>query len=179
MPIRFLVENIIPYYHSMMPTIAIGDVHGLTCWKEIIEEHPAHKIVFLGDYLDPYKELSHTDLMHNLSEIIALKKASPDDVVLLLGNHDLHYFTSKINKGSRYDFELAPWAKEIFLANRSLFQFAYQDGVYLFTHAGIAQKWFAEAFKGDATRNIANQLNTPTSEQDATLYACEIGRAHV
>ncbi|MCD8262709.1 MAG: hypothetical protein LUD15_15580 [Bacteroides sp.] len=41
----------------MTPTIAIGDIHGLTTWKGIVEKHPDCKIVFLGDYLDPYENI--------------------------------------------------------------------------------------------------------------------------
>ncbi|MDL2283480.1 metallophosphoesterase [Odoribacter sp. OttesenSCG-928-G04] len=156
----------------MRPTIAIGDVHGLTYWKKIVKKHPKHQIVFLGDYLDPYDELSYKHLIKNLSEIIALKKARPTDVVLLLGNHDLHYFSSKIEQSWRYDYDLSPQAEKIFLTNRELFQFAYQEENCVFTHAGVTQKWFMEIFKGDATRNIADQLNAPKSEQESTLYTC-------
>ena len=156
----------------MRPTIAIGDVHGLTYWKEIVKKHPGHQVVFLGDYLDPYDELPRKHLIKNLKEIIALKRAKPDKVVLLLGNHDLHYFSSKIVQGWRYDYDLHPLVKILFLTNQELFQFAYQEENCVFTHAGIAQKWFAEVFQGDPEQNIAKQLNHPKSEQDAALYTC-------
>jgi glutamate racemase len=41
----------------MRPTIAIGDVHGLTYWKGIVDSNPNCLYVFLGDYLDPYEDI--------------------------------------------------------------------------------------------------------------------------
>lgn len=35
--------------------IVIPDVHGRSFWKNAIEKHPETPIVFLGDYLNPYK----------------------------------------------------------------------------------------------------------------------------
>ena len=36
-----------------MKTIIIGDIHGRSVWKQIVEkEKDAHQIVFLGDYFD-------------------------------------------------------------------------------------------------------------------------------
>ena len=114
--------------------------------------------------------ISNEHLLQNLQDIIQLKKENPGDIVLLLGNHDLHYFDSKIEKGTRYDFDLAPDAKALFLNNRKLFQYAYQKDFCIFTHAGISHKWFTEDFKGDMHQNIAEQLNNPKQEQIESLY---------
>ena len=38
-----------------MKYILIGDIHGRTQWKKIVEkEKDADKFIFLGDYFDPY-----------------------------------------------------------------------------------------------------------------------------
>lgn len=153
-------------------TIAIGDVHGLTYWKEVVKDNPACRYVFLGDYLDPYQPISRKALIGNLKEIIQLKKKHPDDVVLLLGNHDLHYFTSDMETSSRFDFEIAKEASELFRGNIDLFQHAHQEANTVFSHAGIAHKWFTDDFKGDLHRNIADQLNNPKPEQIPALYCC-------
>jgi hypothetical protein len=86
----------------------------------------------------------------NLQDIINFKKANPDNVILLLGNHDLIYI----------DYE-----EPLFVENLSLFQNAYQIDNVVFTHAGIVHKWFVENFGGSLNRNIATQLNNPTKEQ--------------
>ena len=73
------------------PTIVLGDIHGSTYWKTVVEENPACRYIFLGDYLDPYEKIPRNQLINNLKKIIQLKKERNDDVILLLGNHDMHY----------------------------------------------------------------------------------------
>ena len=72
------------------PTVVLGDVHGLSRWKEIVNENPDCRYIFLGDYIDPYEPVPRALLLDNLNEIIQLKKEQPDHVILLFGNHDLH-----------------------------------------------------------------------------------------
>jgi len=104
----------------MKDFIAIGDVHGLTRWKVIVNDHPDCHIVFLGDYLDPYEESSNEDIIRNLLDIIQLKQQRPDDVMLLLGNHDLHYFVEEMELSSRFNMEIAADVSEIFRSNYHL-----------------------------------------------------------
>lgn len=157
------------------PVVAIGDVHGLTKWKDIVEEHEDCTIVFLGDYLDPYEYITREQQLANLSDIIGLKKERMDSVVLLLGNHDLHYFCEKALPGSRYDFQIEKDAEAMFCGNIELFQYAFQQGNFIFTHAGIQHSWFVNDFKGDLSKPIADQLNSPKPEQLDALF--RLGRA--
>ena len=88
--------------------IVIPDVHGRLFWKEAIAAAKEdEKIIFLGDYLDPYSyefeedplmaqfaetyETRSNHVLNNFKEIIEFKRQNPDRVVLLLGNHDFHY----------------------------------------------------------------------------------------
>ena len=150
-------------------TIAIGDVHGLDLWRDVVEAHPECRVVFLGDYLDPYGYVPREKLLENLRSIIELKRDRPEDVILLLGNHDLHYFCEDACVGTRFDMEIAKAASWMFLNNIGLFQYAFQDGEYLFTHAGVSQLWFDYDFCGDAERSVAEQLNNPAADQVAAL----------
>lgn len=145
----------------MKPIVAIGDVHGLTQWRRIAEEHADSTIVFLGDYLDPYECMSRGRLLANLRDIVSLKRGRMDSVVLLLGNHDLHYFCERALPGSRYDIQIEHEARLLFRSNMELFCNAYQRGSLIFTHAGIQHRWFVDDFKGDLTKPIAPQLNNP------------------
>lgn len=156
----------------MKPTIAIGDVHGLTYWKEIVEQNPDCRYVFLGDYADPYDAIRPIAVLDNLKEIIDLKRQKPDDVILLWGNHDLHYVTSKIARGSRFDSRVQPEMTIMLNENDYLFQNAFQDGRYIFTHAGISYRWFVYDFGGNAEGDIVWQLNNPTPQQWHALYRC-------
>ena len=129
----------------------------------------------MGDYLDPYRAISRRELLENLQAIIEQKKSRPDDVVLLLGNHDMHYFSPYARMGSRFDFGICKEASALFTANLQLFQYAYQEGNKVFTHAGISQGWWQDDFHGDNTCPIAEQLNHPTEEQMGAL--CRVGYA--
>ena len=73
--------------------IIIPDVHGRRFWRDAVKGHEEDKIVFLGDYVDPYEweGITPGDAFLELKDIIAFKKAHPDNVTLLLGNHDLGY----------------------------------------------------------------------------------------
>lgn len=157
------------------PIVAIGDIHGNGNWRDIVEAHPDCRIIFLGDYLDPYTYIPHNVLLDNLCDIMDLKKTHPDDIVLLLGNHDMHYFSNYATMGTRIDYEIYSKVSQLFSHNLNLFQYAYQEGNMIFTHAGISQEWWQEDFRGDDTRQIAEQLNNPTEEQMSAL--CRVGYA--
>lgn len=154
--------------------VAIGDVHGLDLWQYVVDENPECKVVFLGDYLDPYEYVGRGRLIANLCEIIDLKKSRPDDVVLLLGNHDMHYFCSYIVVGTRFDYFISEKISRIFLENRDMFQYAYQAGNKVFTHAGISQEWWDNDFHGDVQKPIVEQLNHPSKAQVPAL--CRVGQ---
>ena len=154
------------------PTIVLGDIHGSTYWKTVVEENPSCRYIFLGDYLDPYEDIPPWQLTANLKKIIQLKKDRPDDVILLLGNHDLHYIHLDMEPCWRFDEAIAKDAYYLFLDNRQLFTYAFQEGNRIFTHAGISEKWFFDDFGGDVSKNIAEQLNNPQSDQLPALYRC-------
>jgi len=154
------------------PTVVLGDIHGSTYWKTVVDENPACRYIFLGDYLDPYENISRNQLINNLKKIIQLKKERPDDVILLLGNHDLHYIRLDIDLCSRFDEAIAKDAYYLFVENKHLFSFAFQEDNRIYTHAGISQKWFLDDFGGDMEKNIAEQLNNPHPDQLPALYRC-------
>ena len=127
--------------------IIIPDVHGRVFWKEIVK-NSEDKIIFLGDYVDPYpgENISLTGALDNLSEIIDYKKSNPSKVILLLGNHDFMYMDFEHNKYScRHDFENEPKITKILMDNRDLFQMDYsievKNKLYIFSHAGILKPW--------------------------------------
>ena len=128
----------------------VPDVHGRDFWKQVkgcIKSNPSCTIVFLGDYLDPYfpEGIDFPTALENFKEIIAFKKENTDNVVLLIGNHDIHYLEGDYGC-SRYNRTFAPKAKQLFEENADLFQLAYlfRDGSgrkVLCTHAGVSESW--------------------------------------
>lgn len=125
----------------------IPDVHGRTFWRSAVESAPeGTRFVFLGDYLDPYpwEEIYPEDATVMLEEIIALGRERSDDVVLLLGNHDMGYLDPDINF-CRRDHRGAFRNKQLLEENLDLFQMVHVETVagipVLFSHAGIAVSW--------------------------------------
>lgn len=152
--------------------IVIGDIHGRTIWQDIVKENSdADMFVFLGDYMDPYNEdnvdISYGAMKQNLLNIIKFKKEKPDNVILLFGNHDIHY-AYDFDYCSRYDFKNSKKIKELFNENIDLFQFAYQIDNHLFTHGGLTQNWFEWAKK----YLIENDLNENFSNLADVLNKC-------
>ncbi|MBQ8070142.1 MAG: metallophosphoesterase [Bacteroidales bacterium] len=126
--------------------VIIPDIHGRDFWKRAVKGREEEKTVFLGDYLDPYHDdmVFWSDAMWNFKEIISFKKDHPDNVVLLLGNHDLHYLFQGLDGSRKNIFKGAEIARML-EENLSIFSMAHEETVkgkrYLFTHAGISTGW--------------------------------------
>lgn len=126
-----------------MKILIVPDVHGRTFWREaVIRINEVDKVVFLGDYLDPYpwEDISRRDAIEEFEKIIEFKREHPDKVVLLLGNHDCAYCFN-FGSASRYDYENEFEIEDLFGSNINLFRLYHKEGRYLFSHAGITNDW--------------------------------------
>jgi hypothetical protein len=128
-----------------MKTLVLGDTHGRSNWKQAIEAHPdAEHIIFMGDYFDSF-DISGAEQLHNFNEIIRFKEETDKHVVMLIGNHDHHYF----DVGETYSgFKAAmKWdIQDLLKKNMHHLQIAHRQGEYLFTHAGISPVWMNNTF---------------------------------
>ena len=133
--------------------LIIPDVHGRTFWESALKSGDYEKIVFLGDYTDPYEMegITNRDALKNFKSIMAFKQQNPEKVVLLLGNHDLHYYSVyyyELAGGVRYDPVSAAVLRRLFTKYDSFFQLAWETDWggkhYLFSHAGITQSWLKQ-----------------------------------
>lgn len=124
-----------------MKIISIGDIHGRNFWK-LIDINKYDYVVFVGDYCDSYT-YNDEHILGNLLDLIELKKNNPEKIILLLGNHDVHYmFLSEGYECSGYRPSMASTLKHVFKDNKRLFQMAFQINDHIWTHAGIAEKWY-------------------------------------
>ena len=133
--------------------LVIPDVHGRTFWKESIDNYfdEVDKVVFLGDYLDPYESEGRKtpdEVFKNMLQIMMLKHDHADKVILLKGNHDQHYSSERFRDlagGSRMDEGNWDRYHEAFVEFRDLFKIAQKEEVngvpYIFTHAGLTLYW--------------------------------------
>ena len=126
--------------------IIIPDVHGRKFWRAAVQGHEEDKIIFLGDYVDPYdwEGISASEAFKELQDIIAFKKEHPDNVSLLMGNHDMGYLDREICC-CRMDFYREKQIGDLFRENLDLFDIVHieeaETGSVLFSHAGIAERW--------------------------------------
>lgn len=148
--------------------MCIGDIHGRQFWKDAVSQYEdkVEKIIFLGDYLDPYdyEGITRKDAIRNFEEIIDYKINNKDKVVLLLGNHDLHYWSKEFHTRSRYDSSNAYHIIADFKTHRSLFELAHEETIgdkkYLFSHAGLMNSWVERNKRiiGEPTVDSLNHL---------------------
>ena len=172
-----------------MKILILGDIHSRRFWREPVEKYfnKVDKIVFLGDFVDPYKdegiEYDWQDTLNNFNDIIELKKNNPDKVVLLLGNHDEAYRNDlfcKYAKSTRYDSVHAKILHDMFNGdNYKLFQLCYSvenNGKrIIFTHAGITKFWL-DSCKLECDDNIQETINNLEGSDDGIIKLSVIGR---
>jgi hypothetical protein len=79
--------------------------------------------------------------MVNFHEIVGFKKAFPQKVVLLVGNHELSYI-DPLYRVTGFRRNIEKDVLSLLTENAHLFQVAFQHKNYLWTHAGIHQGFY-------------------------------------
>lgn len=160
--------------------IIIPDVHGRTFWEDAVKYSIENnvKIVFLGDYVDCYPDdfiekmeqdstfSPKKEVIDVLNRIIDIKHLYPDNIILLIGNHDCGYAIDKDVCQSRRDYLNANVLSEIFKENWDMFQLAHEVTInnkhFVFSHAGISKEFMEEYYglniKKDNPVNFLNKI---------------------
>lgn len=124
--------------------LIVPDVHGRTFWQLAKEKiNDVDKVIFLGDYLDPYPDehITPEEAIIQFKEIIQFKKDNFDKVILLLGNHDCAYCYN-FGSATRYDRINEKEIKQLFKENIELFKLWHlENNNCLFSHAGVTNYW--------------------------------------
>lgn len=146
-----------------MKVLVLPDVHGRKFWRKAVANNigQVDKVIFLGDYLDPYQNEIEEDsdsmecndfedyqgLLNMLNDIISLKKNEPNKYILLTGNHTDSYIWSNFQAATRTDKR--NWEKyhKFFSENLNLFNLVWIEGNCIFSHAGISEGWAKEVWK--------------------------------
>lgn len=165
--------------------IVVPDIHGETFWKEPVQKYidQVDRIVFLGDYLDPYLDEGKTytpqGLFDNLMDIIDLKRANMDKVALLKGNHDQHYASEVFRDlacGSRCDTINWSIYNAVFVRNQVCFKIAHLEEIngipYLFSHAGVTLNWINKV-NSDLWKLADNKISVADPEIIARINALD------
>ena len=153
----------------MSKILVLPDIHGRQFWKEPCGDISEYdKVVFLGDYLDPYRfeYIKEQDAIENFRDIIDFKKANSDKVVMLLGNHDLPYYSQEYlsfsPRHSRYSWMYHEEMERLFAENHDFFVFAFCMDEILFSHSGVIADWYVKELEGnpdDSVETICQKLN--------------------
>lgn len=124
-----------------MKILVLGDLHGQTIWKPIIEKEKPDKIIMLGDYFDSF-DITVAQQISNFEEILKYKKVfGSDKFILCLGNHDYHYF---------YNASYSGFKESTRFMMKDILQKAYENGTIvplhiedniIFSHAGVSKYW--------------------------------------
>ena len=123
-----------------MKILIIPDVHGRDFWIEScshIDEFD--KVIFLGDYHDPYPfEVSQETSRNRLrDQLLPFVLEHQDKVVCLFGNHDGNYLVGTMadRLDSYHKEEVAEYM------NKMNIKLIHIEGKYLFSHSGVLPKW--------------------------------------
>lgn len=158
-----------------MKIAVIGDIHSRSNWQKIdLEQYD--RVVFMGDYFDPYTyNISYDARWDNFQKILELKKKDPFKVILLFGNHDFHYLPSIQEKYSRYDnvmaldpkFRVGETFEKLLHDGVLLLGYAMQGTNLFFSHATISVPWYNTHILGKSRseREEAPVLAIPDLEE--------------
>jgi hypothetical protein len=141
--------------------LVIGDIHGHTQWSDIYESENADLTVFLGDYVDTFRDvnskaynyISPKEQLENLKKILSLPQ---ENNICILGNHDLGYVDMKY-RCSGWTTDKAALFSETYKSafNEGRIIPTFTIGKFLFSHAGVSKTWMknhAMIYEGDTIR---------------------------
>ncbi len=147
-----------------MKIVALGDTHGRTNWKYIVAKESFDKLVFTGDYFDTHEGISPSQQKRNFEAIIQYKEANIHKVVLLMGNHDLHYLAVMGERYTGFNRHHARDIEQLLTAalEKDYLQMCFHYQHFLFVHAGITKTWCRNTIGKDCFENgetLAHTIN--------------------
>ena len=140
----------------MSQTVILGDIHGRSIWKNIIEKENPEQVIFLGDYLSTHERISNEQQVENILDIFKYKDEHPQ-TIMLRGNHDLQHLDYPWAQCSGY----FPGVNKLMKEHKSEYlnktQWLYIIGNTVFSHAGISKVWLREEMNIDPD-NLTDEI---------------------
>jgi hypothetical protein len=142
-----------------MRQIVIGDIHGRTDWKRILQRS-FDRVIFLGDYLDTHESITPMEQLNNFREILKFRELN-DNVILLIGNHDYHYFPGIEERYSGYQPTMRKSFEYELSEYKSLMQMCFVDEYEnVFSHAGLTETWLNDVgISAPSIYSVVDQVN--------------------
>lgn len=151
--------------------ITLGDTHGRKNWKTILEKelNNCDRFIFIGDYFDSHdKDSNGRTQIENFKDILEVKLANPEKIILLIGNHDFHYISSVGETYSGYQGAYAMEIGELVeqAIKNGLIQVCHLEDNFFFSHAGLTKTWTNSIFRmySKKTNTIMNNINPLVDE---------------
>ena len=140
-----------------MKQLILGDIHGRSIWKQIVELEKADKVIFIGDYVDTHENITGEQQLNNLLDIIEYKKSQPDKVILLIGNHDYQYWPGSPDIGTYTGYQGGMYTSFLYTfdQNKELFQMCHVDehGT-VYSHAGFTETFVEQRIGTFSEKNV-------------------------
>lgn len=154
---------------NKMKTIVLGDIHGRTCWYDIIEKEQPDRIIFMGDYVSTHdKNISAEQQCSNLEDILNFKEGFGDNCILLRGNHDMQHLGYSWAECSGFFPTVYQWASSIKSKFLKLTQWVYIQDDLVFSHAGIGKEFWSYLNIGEPTKENILKIN---EIEPSTIFA--------
>lgn len=124
-----------------MKILILGDIHGRSIYRDIIEKESPDQVIFLGDFASSHENISTDKQIEEFDWVINYKNQCPNTIILR-GNHDCeameYYWAECYPKAEGYKM----WAerKQIWLDNTQWIHID-DDLKVVFSHAGISSIW--------------------------------------
>jgi predicted phosphodiesterase len=152
-----------------MKILVLGDVHGRSCWRDILAKENPDLTIFLGDFVTTHEGYTAEQQLTQLKAILELKEENPQKFIILRGNHDLDglgYYWARCSPSAAgvqaemsKDMDLGQW----FLEESQWIHVREIGGKkYIFAHAGVSVNWLTNILKLniDTPENLASALGS-------------------
>jgi UDP-2,3-diacylglucosamine pyrophosphatase LpxH len=159
----------------MVKTVIIGDTHGLSLWKDIVNQSNPDRVVFVGDYFDSF-DIKFEYQLTNFLDILEFKKSSGKDVILLIGNHDFHYmpFTQEYYSGHQRNNHYI--IQNVLMDNINHLSMCYRIDDYLMSHAGVSITWLSNCYNKMHNQILTDYNNVDFIVNDIWKYKPQLFR---
>ena len=133
-----------------MKTVILGDIHGRTIWKDIVEKELPDRTVFLGDYVSTHDDISTDQQIDNFMDILVAKEEHPQKYVLLRGNHDLQHLgyswadCSGLNRIVQLYMSEHDIRERFLTASQWVYEMKIGEELVVCSHAGISKVWMEQ-----------------------------------
>lgn len=144
-----------------MKIITIGDIHGRSFWKFILQSQKWDEAVIMSDFFDSFNNFSKAEEIYNFKELIHYKRTCGKKLIVLIGNHDMAYMPKTVDPFmGGWDAKAYPdVAKELLESSKDM-QMAYMKDNLLFTHAGVSETFLKSlGYIGSDYTDISSFIN--------------------